>query len=154
MVGVDGQKLTLGDTTVTFVSSPRRVNGGGLSFIAPVTDRGRAHMWGTFGNTNFPASAEDRQVHRDSVHEFLKRMEAAKVDVLISSHPFVDGSHLRMDELRQRKADQPHPFVIGEDAAWRYMNIIGRCTSVQMARPGAAPENAGRSRAPASVEAQ
>ncbi|MEI8633402.1 hypothetical protein P4S72_17860 [Vibrio sp. PP-XX7] len=47
MIGTDGQQLTLGDTTVTIVHTPRRVNGGGLSYLAPVYDHKKRHMWAT-----------------------------------------------------------------------------------------------------------
>ena len=52
MEGADGQKLTLGDTTITMVFTPRTVNGAGLSYFIPVKIKGKKHMWATYGNTN------------------------------------------------------------------------------------------------------
>ena len=47
----DGDTLTLGDTTITMVKTPRTVGGSGLSYFIPVKIKGKRHMWATYGNT-------------------------------------------------------------------------------------------------------
>lgn len=134
LVGVDGQKLTLGKVTVTMVSTPRRFDGGGLSYIVPVTDNGKPHMWATYGNTGAPRTLDEKRLYRKSVANFLSYAKQAKVDSIMSSHPFVDGSVLRIKTLEERLPGTPHPFVIGEDGARRYINILDQCAALWIAR--------------------
>lgn len=134
LVGVDGQTLTLGDTTLTMVFAPRRANGGGLSYIVPVKDDGETHMWGTYGNIGAPRGASDRALHRRSIEHFISYTDKARVDTITSSHPFADGSIERMQELKNRKPGEPHPFVIGQQEARNYLSILDQCTALKMAR--------------------
>lgn len=134
IVGVDGQKLTLGNTTITIVHTPRRVNGGGLSYIAPVFSDGEMHMWATYGNTNVVGTLEDKKVYRNSVKHFLTYTDAAKVDVVISNHPFVDGSLELMKKLRNKKTGEPNPFVYGQERARRFFEVLDQCALVLAAR--------------------
>src|SRR5262245_27504428 len=50
MVATDGQKITLGDTTVTVYLTPGHTDGT-LSLIFPVKDNGRSHLIATWGGT-------------------------------------------------------------------------------------------------------
>ncbi len=52
MVATDGQKLTLGDTTLTLYSTPGHTLGT-LSTIIPVTDHGTPHVAAHWGGTAF-----------------------------------------------------------------------------------------------------
>ena len=146
MVGSDGQKLTLGDTTITMVHTPRRVGGGGLSYIIPVFDNGKPHMYANYGNTNCVGEIEDKLVYGESVAHFLTYTDAAKVDVVIFSHPFVDNSTDRMEKLRNRKPGEPHPFVIGQEKSRRYLEILDQCASVFLARQQAGLDETGTKR--------
>lgn len=143
LVGADGQQLTIGDTTLTMVFAPRRAEGGGLSFIVPVTHNGEKHMWGTYGNSGAPRSASDRRLHRASIKHFMAYMEKAKVDTITSSHPFVDGSVERMKELKNRTSGEANPFVIGQQKAEKYLKILDQCTALKMARNEAGLDDRG-----------
>lgn len=118
---VDGQKLTLGDTTITIVSTPGHTPGG-VSLIIPVTDNGVKHMIGMWGGTGLPKSLEDNKAYSNSLDYFAKATDAAQVDAEITAHLFVDKGVERMDTLRKRKAGDPNPFVIGQEAYKSYMN--------------------------------
>src|SRR5207245_1308713 len=52
MVATDGQKLTLGDTTLTLYSTPGHTMGT-LSTLIPVTDHGTPHVAAAWGGTAF-----------------------------------------------------------------------------------------------------
>ncbi len=133
MVGTDGRKLTSGDTTITMVLTPGHTPGS-LSFIIPVKDNGEPHMWALWGGTGPPRTLEDMKLYEASAQHFLEYTDAAKVDVAMSNHPFVDGAIERMAELRNRKPGEPNPFVIGQDAVRRYIGILGECSAVWAAR--------------------
>jgi len=116
----DGQKLTLGDATITVVYTPGHTPGS-VSLIIPVTDNGTNHTTSIWGGTGVPKSLEDNQKYESSVDYFNKFAYEAKVDSELSSHPFVDNAVERMDTLRKRKSGDPNPFVIGEQGYKAYM---------------------------------
>lgn len=143
-VAKDGDTLTLGDTTVTMVETPRVPQSGALSFILPVMDQGVPHMWATYGATGAPATLEGKMLYQRSVNHMLDVMADLKVDSIISNHPFVDGSVQRMQDLAARKPGDPNPFVIGTDAAQRYVAILGKCAAVWVARNAAGLDDLGQ----------
>ena len=134
IVGEDGDVVRLGDFGVTMVRCPRVVDGGGLSFIAPVYDNGEEHMWATYGNTNIIGGLADLEVYHQSVSHFLDYVQEMDVDVIISNHPFVDGSADRMAELRGRAEGDPNPFVIGNDKVSAFIELLDQCRAVIAAR--------------------
>lgn len=137
----DGDTLTLGNTKVTMVLTPRTPGGDGFSYLIPVKIQGKRHMWATFGNTGY----SDIAVWRNSMAYFLTYVDKLGADVAISSHPFVDGSVRRMEIIREcnnprTRNDQcgPHnPFLIGKEAARRYFEIMDQCAVVQQMRKDA-----------------
>lgn len=116
----DGEKLTLGDTSITIISTPGHTPGG-ISLIIPVVDNGTKHMVGMWGGTGLPQSIADNEKYSKSIDYFNKFTDAAQVDVEISGHPFVDNSVERMENLRNRKDGEQNPYVIGQDAYKVYM---------------------------------
>jgi len=145
IIGTDGQTLTLGDTTITMVSTPRRVGGDGFSYLIPVKIKGKRHMWATFGNTGLPSALSDKAVYRTSMAHFLEAVDNLGADIAISSHPFVDASLDRMKMIRECNDPRnrhdlcgPHnPFLIGKDAARRYFEIMDQCAVVRYEREAA-----------------
>lgn len=146
VVGTEGMKLTLGNTTVTVVNTPRNVGGGGLSYFIPVKVNGKPHMWMTYGNTNVTGKLPDKLLYRESVANFLKYVDALKADIVISSHPFVDGSLMRMEQIRNSKPGARNPFVIGQRDARRYIEILDACAVVHIAREEAGLDGTGTMR--------
>ncbi|MEI8633403.1 hypothetical protein P4S72_17865 [Vibrio sp. PP-XX7] len=66
---------------------------------------------------------EDKLTYQDAVAHFMTYTDASRVDVVTSSHPFVDGSLDRMDELRNRKPWEPNPFVMGQGYSRRFLKF-------------------------------
>jgi metallo-beta-lactamase class B len=141
----DGDTLTLGDTTITMVSTPRRVGGDGFSYLIPVKIKGKRHMWATFGNTNAAGGTiDDKFRYRESMAKFITYVKNLGADIAISSHPFVDASLDRMAIIRECN-ERGHkwwgswqcahnPFLIGKKAAVRYFEIMDWCSEVQRNR--------------------
>ena len=148
----DGDTLTLGNTTITMVSTPRRVGGDGFSYLIPVKIKGKRHMWATFGNTNASGGTiDDKFQYRTSMAKFITYVKNLGADIAISSHPFVDASLDRMEIIREcndrhGRHDQcgPHnPFLIGKKAALRYFEIMDWCSEVQRNRQEAGIDSTG-----------
>lgn len=121
----DGQQLTIGDTTITTVLTPGHTPGT-TSFIIPVKDHGTVHMAALMGGNRPGGSVEKMRQFRRSLDHFEDYTAPARVDVELAIHGDTDNMLHRLDLLKQRKAGDPNPFVVGREkylryeAAWKY----------------------------------
>lgn len=133
MVVADGEQLTLGDTTLTFVHTSGHTPGT-MSTIVPVKDNGTPHVAALWGGTgfNFTITPERPASHWfdayiASARRFREAAAKAGVDVFLSNHPRWDGSNDKMARLAARKAGEPHPYVIGARSVQNYFTIAEHC---------------------------
>ena len=124
----DGQKLTLGDTTLTFTLTPGHTPGT-VSTLIPVKDNGTPHLVAEWGGTgfNFPRNAETFRTYAASAEKFRDVASKAGADALISNHTNLDGSKTKIPALALRKPGDPHPYVIGTDAVQGYLTVASEC---------------------------
>jgi len=142
----DGQKLTLGDTTITFYLTPGHTPGT-ISMLVPVTDHGQKHLLSFWGGSALPRALEPFQnggrsdagllTYKQSLARFLKIGEDAGADGFIANHPyrdqtFLDGKDDKLTKNSARKAGDPSPWI-GRNAYIRYMMIGVECTEGQIA---------------------
>ncbi|GAA4063298.1 MBL fold metallo-hydrolase [Actinomadura miaoliensis] len=140
---VDGQRLTLGDTTVSFHHTPGHTKGT-VSAIFPVRWKGRRHTAMLWGGTNPPAATPDKRVLLSSVLGFAARMRHAGVDVELNNHGASDYGLARMEELRSGSTGSRNPFVLGQARAQRFMRVMehmvrGRIATDEEAGAAASP---------------
>ena len=139
MVATDGQKLTLGDTTLTMYLTPGHTLGT-ISTLIPVKDNGTPHLVAEWGGTMFnwlrnrPAyitpDRPDRfwfETYSRSARRFRDVVTAAGADALISNHTDYDGSKTKLPALAHRKPGEPHPYVIGTARVQRYLTTVDEC---------------------------
>jgi len=129
----DGQRLTLGGTTVTLFVTPGHTPGT-LSALVPVTDGGRRHLVSFWGGTALPNDLAGKRQYEQSVARFSGIVDSANVDAVISNHPFVDGTTDKVVTMRTRRPGDPNPFVVGRDAVRRYMGVHLQCTRAAVLR--------------------
>ena len=139
MIATDGQKLTLGDTTITFYVTPGHTPGT-VSLLVPVKDGGRPHlaaMWGgvTF---NFQRTPEAFRIYINSAQRFSDIISKAPVDVVLSNHPTFDKTLDRIEALKARKPGDAHPFIVGNDGMKRFMQLVSECARANLLRVSAA----------------
>jgi hypothetical protein len=122
MVVTDGQRLTLGDTTLTMYLTPGHTPGT-ISTIIPVRDNGRPHVAAEWGGTgfNFTVSPEKPrrywyETYASSSDHFRDVVKKAGADVLIANHPEQDGAKPKLAAVARRKTGDPNPYVIGNDS--------------------------------------
>src|SRR5262245_24952297 len=134
MVATDGQKLLLGDTTVTLSLTPGYTTGT-ISTLVPVKDRGRPHLAASWGGTLFVFQRTPDNFRRyiASAERFRDIVARAGADVLISNHTNYDGSKIKQPALATRKPGDPHPYVIGNDAVTRYLTVASECAKAALA---------------------
>ncbi len=139
VVATDGQKLTLGDTTVTFHLTPGHTLGT-LSTILPVKDRGTTHMAAYWGGTAFnwvrgPANyiTGDRpakfwfDTYAKSARAFRDVVSKAGVNVILSNHTKYDQTPAKTAALATRGPRAIHPYVVGAASVQRFLTVAEEC---------------------------
>jgi metallo-beta-lactamase class B len=146
MIATDGQKLTLGDTTLTLYFTPGHTMGT-ISTLIPVKDNGTPHLVAEWGGTAFnwlnnrrayiTSQRPDRfwfETYIDSARRFRDVVTKAGADVLISNHPNYDDSKRKLALLSRRGSGSDHPYVVGRDAVQRYLRVAENCAGAGLMR--------------------
>jgi metallo-beta-lactamase class B len=141
MIATDGQKLTLGDTTITLYVTPGHTPGT-LSLIIPLKDGNDKHVGSIYGGFTlgiaragvpyFPDWPTGLKAYLTSV-ERMKDIEAkAGVDTMITIHSRIDKMMDKLAAVKVRKPGEPHPFV-NKEMRRRFLNLLDECVSAQLA---------------------
>ena len=135
MVVADGEKLTLGDTTVEFHFTPGHTPGT-VSIIYAVKDGATTHRVATWGGTgfNFELKAETFETYINSAVRYHQVVAKSGADILLSNHTRLDGSSTKLPAMATRKPGDRHPFVIGNDAVQRYVKVAEECARANLLR--------------------
>lgn len=136
----DGQTLTAGDVTFTFVMIPGHTPGS-VGIVFPVKDGKTTRMAGLFGGSILiPTRIPD-----EGLRQYMKSIEhwgtvtrKMNVEVEIQNHPMYDGFAAKLQRLKERKRGETHPFVVGREGYRRFLDVMSGCTEVQLARRTAA----------------
>ena len=139
MVATDGQKLTLGDETLTLYLTPGHTLGT-ISTLIPVKDEGRPHLVAEWGGTLYnwvqnraayiTPERPDKfwfDTYISSARRFRDIAARAGADAVISNHTIYDESKTKIPALAKRKAGDANPYVIGRDAVQRYLTVAEEC---------------------------
>ena len=133
----EGEKLTLGDTTLTFyVTSGHTL--GTLSIGFDVREGGRVHHALLWGGTSFNFGKDFSRLASYSANTERMRELATSmpVDVLFSNHAEWDGSIGKMNAMRAAGPGGPNAFVIGPTGVARSMQVMDECARAQAGRFG------------------
>ena len=146
LVATDGQKLTLGGTTLTLNITPGHTLGT-ISTLIPVLDNGTRHVAAYWGGTAFNwvtnRGAYITPEHPDSfwfnnyiqsAQRFRTLAKNAGADVILSNHTIFDGSKTKLPALATRKPGDPHPYVVGADSVSRYLTVAEECAKAGLLR--------------------
>jgi metallo-beta-lactamase class B len=135
MVVANGEKLTLGDTTIEFHHTPGHTPGT-VSIIYLVKDGGTTHRVATWGGTgfNFELKAETFETYINSAVRYRPIVARSGADILLSNHTRLDGSNTKLPAMATRKPGDRHPFVIGNDAVHRYVKVAEECARANLLR--------------------
>jgi metallo-beta-lactamase class B len=132
-VGPEGLAIKLGATTVDVVATPGH-SPGTLSYIFPVKDGSRTLKVAYSGGTafNFPRSAQNFAIYRDSARKMAQAASAAGATVLMTNHTEFDGGYdrARLAQL-PRPAGEKHPYETDEATVQRYFEMTGQCAEAQ-----------------------
>ena len=140
MVIMDGQKLTLGDTTVMLYVTPGHTPGAS-SVVVPVKDGNQRHVAAMLGGRSpgqeeegvryFPTKTIALTTWKASLNRFRDITAKAGVDVFLATRGVNDHTQEKLKALKFRTAGRPHPFV-NKDAVRRYLTMLSECTDAQL----------------------
>lgn len=126
----DGEKLTLGDTTVTLYITPGHTPGT-ISSIFPVKDNGTTHiaaLWGGVG-LNTDKDAVEKYIH--SLERFTQIVKQARADVILTNHTDWDRSKINLPVLRQG-AVHPNPYIVGNARVLNFLKVAEECAEARL----------------------
>jgi metallo-beta-lactamase class B len=133
MVATDGQKLTLGDTTLTLFITPGHTPGT-ISVLIPVKDNGRPHLAALWGGTGLNADRDSLTKYVASAQRFSDIARQAGADIVFSNHTDWDRSKINLPLLAKRGPGSPNPYVVGNDNVRRYLKIAEECATARILR--------------------
>lgn len=123
---VDGDTLTLGETTVRFVATPGHTPGT-ISSLIPVKDGDNWHLAAYWGGPSMSFLDPDGLEQYISSTYMLENADA-RIDVELTNHPWGDGTFVKRDALADRGARDPHPFVTGNAGVRQWAAVLRECT--------------------------
>nr|HET7857739.1 MBL fold metallo-hydrolase [Caldimonas sp.] len=131
----DGEKVRLGDTTVTIHLTPGHTVGT-VSPTFEVRDASGVHRVLLWGGTsfNFGRKLDRLDAYIDSTERMAELVAAEKIDVLISNHSGFDGAVEKLERRRAAAPGAPNPFVLGTPAVLRALTVMGECARAQRDR--------------------
>ena len=132
LIATDGQRLTLGDTTVTLYVTPGHTPGT-LSAVIPVRHGGTPHVAALWGGTGLNADRASLEAYVQSARRFDDLARQAGADVILSNHTDWDGSKLHLPRLAAG-AGGPNPYVVGTPAVRRYLEVARECAAARVLR--------------------
>jgi metallo-beta-lactamase class B len=131
IVATDGQKITLGDGSVTLVHTPGHTPGT-MSMIFEVKDGGKPLTVAYSGGTafNFVNTVPAFETYIASQRKMAAAAAIAKATVLMSNHSEFDNAVIKIRTIAARQKGEPHPFEIGAGAVGRYFKVSEACAQV------------------------
>jgi len=126
----DGQKVTLGDTTITLYITPGHTPGT-ISTIFPVKDNGTPHiaaLWGGAGLNQDPASVRQ---YIDSTQRFSTLVKQAGADIILANHTDWDRSKVNLPLLAKGPV-KPNPYIVGNAKALNFLKVAEECATARL----------------------
>jgi len=133
MLLTEGQPVVVGEAKVYPVFIPGHTPGS-MALIFPVKDNGKQHMAAIFGGAVLlvRAMSGDREQYLKSIEHFREEAKKMKVDVYLKDHPLFDTEAEKLAKLKERKKGEPNPFVIGQAAYMRSVDVMSNCFEAQI----------------------
>ena len=130
----DGQKLTLGDTTITIYITPGHT-AGTLSVLVPVKDHGEPHMAMEWGGTALSGNTSKQMLlsYISNAGRFKDITDGSGADVIIGNHTEYNDALDRFERTKARKTGEPNPWVVGKTEVQNYLTVVQECAKSWLA---------------------
>ncbi len=130
----DGQKLTLGDTTVTLYITPGHTPGT-ISVVFPVKDNGTPHVAALWGGVGLNTGREAVQNYIRSDQRFSAIVKQAGADIILANHTDWDRSKINLPLLARRAPGSANPYIVGNAKVLNFLKVAEECATARL--PGA-----------------
>ena len=121
----DGQKVTLGDTTITLYITPGHTPGT-LSTIFSVKDNGASHVAALWGGVGLNNDKESVQTYIQSAQRFADILRGGP-DIILSNHTDWDRSKINLPLLATRAPGMANPYIVGNTKVLNFMKVAEQC---------------------------
>jgi metallo-beta-lactamase class B len=123
----DGQKITVGDETITLRITPGHTPGT-LAYTIPVKDHGKAMNILMLSGANITPD----KASLAAFDKALDAAKAAKVQALINGHPGLFGDELGWMEQVRSSPNGPNPYVLTQDEFAKFIDIMKDCAESRL----------------------
>jgi metallo-beta-lactamase class B len=127
----DGQKLTLGDTTLTLYITPGHTPGT-ISTLFPVKDNGTPHLAALWGGVGLNPDRERLGLYIRSAQRFSDIVKQAGADVILANHTDWDRSKINLPMLAKRAPGSPNPYIVGNAKALNFLKVAEECATARL----------------------
>jgi metallo-beta-lactamase class B len=134
MEATDGQKLTLGDTTVTLYITPGHTPGT-ISSVFQIKDNGTTHVAALWGGVGLNSDRESLQKYIRSAQRFSSLVKEEGADIILANHTDWDRSKINLPMLAKRASGGANPYIVGNAKVLNFLKVAEECATARM--PGA-----------------
>ena len=127
----DGQKLTLGDTTLTLYITPGHTPGT-ISTLFPVKDNGTPHLAALWGGVGLNTDRESVENYIRSAQRFSGIVKQAGADIILANHTDWDRSKINLPMLAKRAPGSPNPYIVGNAKALNFLKVAEECATARV----------------------
>lgn len=127
----DGQKLTLGDTTLTLYITPGHTPGT-ISTLLPVKDNGTPHLAALWGGVGLNTDPEAVRTYIRSAQRFSAIVKQAGADIILANHTDWDRSKINLPMLAKRAPGSPNPYVVGNAKVLNFLKVAEECATARV----------------------
>jgi metallo-beta-lactamase class B len=126
----DGQKLTLGDTTVTLYILPGHTPGT-ISSVFTVKDHGTPHVAALWGGAGLNPDAESVRAYIRSAQRFSEIVQRAGADIIFTNHTDWDRSKINLPLLAKGPVT-PNPYIVGNAKVLNFLKVAQECATARV----------------------
>jgi metallo-beta-lactamase class B len=127
----DGQKLTLGDTTLTLYITPGHTPGT-VSTVFPVKDNGTPHVAALWGGVGLNPDREAVETYIRSAERFSGIVKQAGADIILANHTDWDRSKINLLILARQAPGTPNPYIVGNEKALNFLKVAEECATARI----------------------
>ena len=131
MEATDGQKLTLGDTTVTMYITPGHTPGT-ISSIFPVKDNGVTHIVALWGGVGLNPDKERVETYIRSLQRFREIVKQSGADIILTNHTDWDRSKINLPMLAHRAPGAANPYIVGNAKVLNFLKVAEECATARV----------------------
>ena len=127
----DGQKLTLGDTTLTLYITPGHTPGT-ISVVFPVKENGAPHTAALWGGVGLNTDREAVQTYIRSAQRFSGIVKQAGADIIFANHTDWDRSKINLPMLLKRTPGSLNPYIVGNAKVLNFLKVAQECAAARV----------------------